>query len=58
MTAVVFCASCAFMLYSSVSYAREHKPVGLAIVSGVLVAGGVVYLLTRRFARKEEPPAA
>ncbi|MHC5055058.1 MAG: APC family permease [Planctomycetota bacterium] len=57
VTAIVFCASCAFMIYSSVSFAWERKRVGLAVVSGVLVAGGAAYLLTRRFARQEKPPA-
>jgi amino acid transporter len=56
-TASVFCASCAFMLYSCVSYALEEEPTGLRVVSWVLVVGGVVYLLTQRFAPKKEPPA-
>ncbi len=57
VTTIVFCASCAFMLHSSISFAWEHKRRGLVVVLAVLAAGGVAYLLTRRFATKEKPPA-
>jgi amino acid transporter len=43
VTTVIFCACCIFMLYSSVSYALANKPRGLVILSGVLLAGLVVY---------------
>jgi len=46
LTTIIFCTCCAFMLYSSVSYALDRKPVGLLILSGVLVAGIIVYWLT------------
>jgi amino acid transporter len=43
VTTVIFCICCIFMLYSSVSYALANKPKGLLILSGVLLAGLVVY---------------
>ncbi|HUW18113.1 MAG TPA: amino acid permease [Sedimentisphaerales bacterium] len=46
MTPTIFCASCAFMIYSSVSYALVQKPVGLLILAGVLLAGVLMYRLT------------
>lgn len=46
VTPVIFCICCIFMLYSSVSYALENKPKGIAILSVVLLAGLVVYGLT------------
>ena len=48
VTPIVFCACCAFMLYSCVTYALAQKPVGLCVVSGLLVAGAVVYLVAGR----------
>ena len=47
VTPLVFCASCLFMLYSSVSYALVHKPQALMVLSGVLAAGLLVYRVTR-----------
>ena len=44
--AIIFCACCVFMLYSSVSYALAVKPVGFITVTCVLLAGVVVYWLT------------
>jgi amino acid transporter len=46
MTPIVFCACCVFMFYSSVSYALKNKPVGLLVVSCVLLAGSLVYWFT------------
>jgi amino acid transporter len=46
VTTVIFCACCAFMLYNCVSYALANMPVGLAVVSGVLLAGALLYWLT------------
>ncbi len=43
---IVFCASCVFMLYSSVSYAAAHKPVALIALSAVLAIGLVVHRMT------------
>jgi len=43
MTAIIFCACCVFMFYSSVSYALTNKPIGLLILSGALLAGVLVY---------------
>ncbi len=45
VTTIVFCACCAFMLYNCVSYALANKPIGLLIVSSVLLAGVFVYWL-------------
>ena len=43
-TAVAFCLSCLFMFYSSVSYALAHKPIGMFVSIGVLLAGGIIYI--------------
>ncbi len=47
-TPCLFCASAAFMLYSCVSYALAHLPVALAVVSGVVIAGAILYAATHR----------
>jgi len=44
--ALIFCAACVFMFYSSFTYALAMKPVGLIIVLSVLVAGAIVYWFT------------
>jgi amino acid transporter len=44
--AIIFCACCVFMLYSSVSYAMAEKPIGFIIVICVLLAGVMVYRFT------------
>jgi amino acid transporter len=41
--AIIFCAFSFFMLYSSVTYALAVKPIGLIIVSSVLLMGVIVY---------------
>ena len=46
VTAAIFCACCAFMIYSSISYALAFKPRGLLILSGVVMAGAIVYWCT------------
>ena len=46
LTAMIFCACCVFMFYSSVSYALAHKPTGLLVLSCVLLAGLLVYWVT------------
>jgi len=46
VTTIVFCACCVFMFYSCVSYAVANKPIGLIILSGVLLAGALLYWLT------------
>jgi len=45
-TTGIFCLSCLFMLYSSVSYAWSRKPLGLLILAGVLLSGFIVFRLT------------
>ena len=46
VTTVIFCACCVFMVYNSVSYALANKPIGLLVLSGVLLAGVLLYRLT------------
>ncbi|MCJ7540881.1 MAG: amino acid permease, partial [Desulfobacterales bacterium] len=46
LTAGVFCVSCAFMLYSSISYALSRKPLGLVILACVLLSGFFIFRLT------------
>jgi len=47
-TALIFCAACLFMFYSSFTYALEWKPIGLLIVVCVVAAGILVFLFTER----------
>ena len=44
-TPVIFCISCIFMLYNSISYAFSQKPLALIVLTCVLFAGLIVYLL-------------
>ena len=49
VTPIIFCASSAFMLCNSVSYALGKKPfgpIGLMVLGGVLVAGALLHRLT------------
>ncbi len=55
LTPAVFCLCCVVMLWTCVTYAYESKPIGLAVLVGVLVLGLLVYLATRSF---DHPPAA
>ncbi len=45
---VIFSLCCLFMLFSSVSYALAKVPWGLALLSGVLLIGALIYRLTER----------
>ncbi|HEV8094972.1 MAG TPA: amino acid permease [Burkholderiales bacterium] len=47
---IVFCAACAYMLYSSVNYVRFAVPFGYAVLAGLLVMaiGIPLYLAARR----------
>ena len=45
---IIFCLSCVFMLYTSCSYAFQHKPYGLLIAGVTGGIGIVIYLLFRR----------
>ncbi|HEY5622083.1 MAG TPA: amino acid permease [Pontiella sp.] len=40
---LVFCVASGFMLYSSVSYAFRQRPVGLLVLSGVMLLGAALY---------------
>jgi len=55
VTPIVFCACCAFMAYSSITFALANKRVGVLILSCVLAAGVLVYWLTevRRVRQRE-----
>jgi len=46
--ALIFCAACLFMFYSSFTYALAMKPIGLTIALSVLAAGAVFYRLAER----------
>jgi len=46
--ALIFCAACVFMFYSSFTYALAMKPIGLIIVLCVLTAGVFVYWITEK----------
>jgi len=48
LPALIFCAACIFMLYSSFTYAMAMRPLGLTIVFSVLLAGFVFYLLIEK----------
>ncbi len=43
---IIFSLCCLFMLYSSVTYALGKVPWGLVLISGVVLIGGFIYLLT------------
>ncbi len=40
---IVFCATCAFMLYGSASYAFSERPIGLLVLFAVLMMGGMLH---------------
>jgi amino acid transporter len=46
VTTIVFCSCCVFMFYSCVSYALANKPIGLLMLSGVFLAGVLLYWLS------------
>ncbi len=46
LTTLVFCAVCAFLIYSTVSYAWNVKIKSLCVLEGVLLAGMVIYCIT------------
>ncbi len=56
VTTIAFCACCVFMIYSAVSYALAHRPIGLLISCGALLAGLVVYWLTNANASGRRRP--
>ena len=53
-TPIAFCGCCAFMCYNCVKYAWQNKPVGLAILGAVFLAGMVTYLMTERSCRSRQ----
>jgi amino acid transporter len=46
VTTIIFCAACAFLIYSSVTYALAFKRLSLTVLACTLAAGIVIYLLT------------
>ena len=50
LTPIVFCAACAYMLYSSVNYVRFAVPFGYGVLAGLIVMaiGIPLYLAARR----------
>ena len=55
-TTLLFCGSCAFMLYSCIGYAWHQKPMALAVLGGALVAGGLTFVLTERPGGSNQAP--
>ncbi len=55
VTTIIFCAVCAFLIYSAVTYAWNFKPASLYVLAAVLPVGMILYWLTdlRRPARPE-----
>jgi len=47
VTVLIFCVVCAFLIYSTVTYALANKPIGLLVSSSVLLAGLPVYWLSQ-----------
>ena len=48
LTPFIFCAACAFMLYSSITYAFAEKPVGLLVLAAFLLSGLLLYRVSGR----------
>ena len=46
VTTLIFCAVCAFLIHSSISYAYENKPKSIFVLWGILLAGVLLYWLT------------
>jgi len=47
ITPLIFCASCLFMFYSSVTYSLANKPVGLVVLLGVVLVGLAFYFVPK-----------
>jgi APA family basic amino acid/polyamine antiporter len=45
-TTIIFCAVCAFLIYSAVTYAWNQMPKSLCLLEGVLLAGMAIYCIT------------
>ncbi|MBN2138150.1 MAG: amino acid permease [Sedimentisphaerales bacterium] len=45
-TTIIFCVVCAFLIYSTVSYAWNVKPRSLQVLAGVLLGGMILYWFT------------
>ena len=47
-TVILFCASCIFMLYNSLTYAITSKPIGLIVIFSVVLLGIIIYGLSKK----------
>ena len=43
---LIFSGVCAFLIYSSLKYAKDFKPISLGVLVVMLVTGIILYLLT------------
>lgn len=48
-TPLIFCGCCVFMFYSCVTYSLANKPVGLIVLSVMMLAGWVLYQVSKRW---------
>ncbi len=54
-TPLIFAAVCAFLIFSSISYALAHKPISLIILSATLITGIAIYRFTECRRRECSP---
>jgi APA family basic amino acid/polyamine antiporter len=48
-TVILFCASCIFMFYNSLTYAIASKPIGLIVIFSVVFLGIIIYGLSKKW---------
>jgi basic amino acid/polyamine antiporter, APA family len=46
-TTIIFCAVCAFLIYSTVTYAYSNQPKSLIVLGAALLLGMVIYWITK-----------
>ncbi len=54
VTVIIFCAVCAFLICSAVSYALHNKPISLIVSSSIFLTGVLVYWLTGKRGSKSK----
>ncbi len=47
-TTIVFCCICAFLIYSTITFAWGNQPKSLVVLAAVLLLGMVIYCITNR----------
>lgn len=47
-TVILFCGSCIFMLYNSLTYAIVSKPIGLIVIFSVVLVGIIIYGISKK----------